>query len=130
MDDAFWITGVRAAGVFHLVTVAMAYCAWGAYRRKLPAWWGMLLLGIVGTLNMVVTAWRTDLLEMYEKMRMPAAQLELMRKSGMIDMMSRWMPWMGLVGGALWLGYLLYVRRYFAGNAAEPSADDRPPREA
>ena len=31
----------------------------------------------------------------------------MMRKSGMIEMMSRWMPWMGFVGGAVWLGYLL-----------------------
>jgi hypothetical protein len=37
----------------------------------------------------------------------------------MIEMMSRWMPWIGLVSGALWLGYVLYVRRYFI-----PAEDD------
>ena len=58
-------------------------------------------------------------MEMYEKMHMPAAQLEMMRKSGMIELMSRWMPWMGLVGGAVWLGYLLYVRRWFVHNVEE-----------
>ena len=62
---------------------------------------------------MAVTFSRTGLMEMYEKMGMPAAQLEMMRKSGMIESMSRWGPWMGMVGGAVWLGYLLYVRRYF-----------------
>jgi hypothetical protein len=53
---------------------------------------------------------------MYEKMRMPAAQLEMLRKSGLIEALSRWMPWMGLVFGVIWLGYLLYVRRYFVGE--------------
>ena len=41
MDDAFWITGVRAAGVFHLVTVAMAHftpipAGWDANLMRLP----------------------------------------------------------------------------------------------
>jgi hypothetical protein len=31
----------------------------------------------------------------------------------MVESMSHWAPWMGLVSGAAWLGYLLYVRRYF-----------------
>ena len=52
-------------------------------------------------------------MEMYEKMRMPAAQLEMMRKLGLIEAMSRWMSWMALASGILWLGYLWYVRRYF-----------------
>ena len=62
---------------------------------------------------MVVTFSRTDLMQMYEKMGFPPEQLEMMRKTGIVELMSRWGPWMGLVGGAGWLGYLLYVRRYF-----------------
>jgi hypothetical protein len=106
-------SGPVGAAVILLVTLAMAYFAWGSYRLQMAAWWGMLLFCIVGTLNMVVTFSRTDMMGMYEKMRMPAAQLEMMRKSGVIETMSRWMPWMGLIGGVVWLGYLLYVRRYF-----------------
>jgi hypothetical protein len=49
---------------------------------------------------------------MYEKMGMPAEQIEMMRKMGFVVAMSHWGPWIALVGGA-WLGYLLYVRRYF-----------------
>jgi hypothetical protein len=125
-----FVSGPAGAAVILLVTAAMAYFAWGTYRLQMAAWWGMLLLGIVGALNGVVTFSRTDLMEMYEKMRIPAAQLEMMRKSGMIETMSRWMPWMGLVGGAVWLGYLLYVRRYFVRNAAEALGDNRSSREA
>ena len=64
-------------------------------------------------------------MEMYEKMQMPAAQLEIIRKSGMIEAMSGWMPWMASVGGVVWLGYLLYVRRYFvAPNRSSADGDE------
>jgi len=106
------LSGAAGAAVILPMTLVMAYLAWGMYRLQMAAWWGTLLLFIVGILNMVSFS-QTGLMEMYAKMRMPAAQLEMIRKSGMIEAMSRWMPWMGLVGGIAWLGYLLYVRRYF-----------------
>lgn len=42
MDDAFWINGVRAAGVFHLLTVALAHFTpippgWDENLSRLPA---------------------------------------------------------------------------------------------
>jgi hypothetical protein len=115
------LSGATGAAVILLLTLVLAYLAWGTYRLQMAAWWGMLLLSIVGSLNMVAFP-PPDLMKMYEKMQMPAAQLEMMRKSGMIEMMSRWMPWMGLIGGVLWLGYLLYVRRYFVRNREEKKA--------
>ena len=124
-----FLSGAAGAAVILLLTLAMAYLAWGTYRLQMAAWWGTLLLWIVGILNMVAFS-QTGLMEMYEKMRMPPAQLEMIRKSGLIEMMSRWMPWMGLVGGAAWLGYLLYVRRYFVRNVEGASGDTWPSREA
>jgi hypothetical protein len=111
------ISGAAGAVVILLIALVLAYLAWGTYRLQMAAWWGTLLLGIVGALNAVVTFSRTDLMEMYEKMGMPADQLEMMRKTGLVESMSHWGPWMGLVGGAGALGYLLYVRRYFVRSA-------------
>ncbi len=42
MDEAFWITGVRAAGVFHLLTVGLAHFTpippnWEENLARLPA---------------------------------------------------------------------------------------------
>jgi hypothetical protein len=116
------LSGAAGAAVILPLTLVMAYLAWGTYRLQMAAWWGTLLLFVVGILNMLTFS-PTILMEMYEKMRMPAAQLEMIRKSGMIEMMSRWMPWMGLAGGIVWLGYLLYVRRYFI-RADRASAGD------
>ena len=65
---------------------------------------------------MAVTFSRNGLMEMYGKMGIPAAQMEMMRKSGVIESLSRWAPWLGLACGVAWLGYLLYVRHYFVRN--------------
>ena len=112
-----YVTGGAGAAVILLMTLAMAYFAWGAYRLQMAAWWGMLLFCILGSANMVVTFSRTGLMEMYEKAQIPEASLQMIKKSGMIETMSPWLPWMGIAGGLAWLGYLLYVRRYFLRNA-------------
>ena len=108
-----FVSGPAGAAAMLLLTLVMAYLAWGTYRLQMAAWWGTLLLSIAGTVNMVLTFSQSNLMEMYEKMKLPADQLEMMRKSGMVESMARWGPWMGLVGGAVFLGYLLYLRRYF-----------------
>jgi hypothetical protein len=108
-----FLSGPAGTAVMLLIALLMAYLAWGTYRLKMAAWWGMLLVGIAGGVNTVFIFSGNTLMTMYEKVNMPPEQLELMRKTGFFEMMSKWGPWMSLVGGALWLGYLLYVRRYF-----------------
>ncbi len=108
-----FLTGATGAVAILLISLVLAYLAWGTYRLQIAAWWGMVLLWIGGTINGVLTFSRTDLLELYEKAGLPADQLEMMRKMGIVESMSRWGPLLGLIGGAVWLGYLLYVRRYF-----------------
>jgi drug/metabolite transporter (DMT)-like permease len=117
-----FITGAAGAVAILLIALVLAYLAWGTYRLQRIAWWGTLLFGIAGTVNMVVTFSRTDLMQMYEKMGMPADQIELIRKMGMVEMMSHWGPWMGLAGGVAWLCYLLFVRRYFVDRGEAPIA--------
>jgi len=108
-----FLSGAKGAVVILLIALVLAYLAWGTYRLQMAAWWGVLLLWIAGILNAAVTFSQKDLLELYEKAGMPADQVEMLRKMGFVESMSQWGPWMGLVGGAAWLGYLLYVRRYF-----------------
>lgn len=106
------ITGAGAVLVIVLMAVAIAYLAWGMYRLQWAAWWGTLLLYVVGTVNTAMFT-KASLTEMYEAMHLPAAQWEMIQKSGMIDLLDCWMPWMGPIVGILWLGYLVYLRRYF-----------------
>jgi hypothetical protein len=116
------VSGVAGAAWALLIALVLAYLAWGIYRLRWTAWWGTLLIGIAGTVNLVVTYLRTDLMEMYEKTGMPIDQIELIRKTGIVEMMSRWGPWMGFVSGVGWVGYLLFIRRYFVHRDETPIA--------
>jgi hypothetical protein len=67
-----FVSGAAGAAVIVLIDVVLAYLAWGTYRLQMAAWWGALLLGIAGTVNMVHTISRIDPMQMYQKMGMPA----------------------------------------------------------
>jgi hypothetical protein len=108
-----FVSGTTGAVVIALIELVLAYLTWGTYRLHMAAWWGTLLLGIVGAFNLVITFKVTTLIAMYEKMNMPPDQLEMIRKMGMAEWMSRAAPWMALIGGVTWVAYMLYVRKYF-----------------
>ena len=113
-----FLSGWTGAAVIVLIDLVLAWLAWGTYRLQMAAWWGALLLGIAGTVNTWITFARGDLMKMYEKIGMPAEQLEMIRKMGMVETLSQWGPWIAAVCAIGWLAYLLAIRRYFVrGNA-------------
>ena len=109
----FFLTGPAGAAVVCLLAVLLACLAWGTYRLEMLAWWGTVVLGIVYIANSIVLLSRGDLLPMYEKMGFPAETIEMIKKTGMLEMFSTYGVWMNVAFGAAWFGYLLYVRRYF-----------------
>jgi hypothetical protein len=116
------LSGTAGALAIVLMALVFAYLAWGTYRLQTAAWWGALLFGLAAAVNWAVTARRGDLIQIYQRMGMPADQIALMRKMGIAEMTSRWGPWMSLASGAAWLGYLLFVRRYFRSGRDAPAA--------
>jgi hypothetical protein len=121
-----FVSGPAGVVVILLIALLLVVLARGTYRLQMAAWWGTLLLWVVGTLNMAITFSRVNLMEMYEKIGMPAAQLEMMRKTGVVESMSRWAPAMSVVSGVVCLGYLLYVRRYFV-RSGKGTIGEMPP---
>ena len=106
------LTGLPGALVLVAITLVLAYLTWGLYKLRPIAWWVTLALGVLGTASNMVTFSRVGLMELYEKMNMPEQQLKMIQDTGMIEKMN--MPWMMAVSAAVFLGYLLYVKRYFA----------------
>ena len=105
------LTGLPGGLVLLAVTLLLIYLTWGLYKLKKTAWWATLALGVLGTASGMITFSRVGLMEIYEKMNFPEQQLKLMQDTGMIEKMN--MSWMMGVSAAVFLGYLLYVRRYF-----------------
>jgi len=100
----------------------LAWLAWGIYHLKMAAWWGALVFFVVGTVSATITFAQPNALKtMYEKMGLPPAQLEMMNKMGMADMMSRVFVWIMPITAVFLLGYLIWLRRYFHTGEAEVS---------
>jgi hypothetical protein len=118
-----FLSGPVGAAVILLLSALLAWLAWGTYRLQIAAWWATLAFYIVGTISATMTFAQPNALKtMYEKMGMPPAQLEMMNKMGMAEMMSRGFVWFMPVAAILLLGYLLWVRRYFRAAEAEQEA--------
>ena len=112
-----------AGAVVTLATAGIVtYLAWGTYRLQPAAWWATLVFMIAQTANVVVTFSRIDLIAMYEQMGFPAEQLDQMRKWGTAQMLSEWGPLGWVAFSVIFLGYMLYLRRYFFAKAQEATA--------
>jgi hypothetical protein len=109
----FFLSGPAGAAVICLLAVLLACLAWGTYRLKMLAWWGTVVLGIVYITNSVLFLRRGDLLTMYEKMGFPAETIDMIKKTGVLEMLTSYGVWINVAFGAVWFGYLLYLRRYF-----------------
>jgi hypothetical protein len=107
------IAGPAGAGLMLLLALVSVWLAWASYRLKMHAWWGTLLWWAVWIVSSVVTFSRPGVMEkMYEKMNIPAVELEAIRKAGLFDSMAN-ERWLYLLMGVGVVCYLLYVRRYF-----------------
>ena len=109
------ISGAPGALVLLVLTFLLCYLAWGTYKLKIAVWWGTLALIALWTLSAIITLSRVGLMEMYKKMGFPEEQLELIRQTGILEKMP--INWSIGIGTAVYLGYMLYVRRYFITSA-------------
>ncbi len=110
-----YLSGSAGVAVAVLIACLFAWVAWGTYRLQPAAWWGALVVVVVGTADGVFAFAAMDISEMYKKMGIAAEMLESMRKAGLFDILSRYGPWLSLTSGLAALGYLMFLRRYFFG---------------
>jgi len=114
------LSGVGGLGVMVANTLLLGVLAWGTYKLKRWAWLGTMALIAVWGVSAVVTFSRVSLLEMYEKMNFPEAQLEVMQKYGMFEKMN--LPLLMGISLAAYLVYLIYVGRYFVSSPTHADA--------
>jgi hypothetical protein len=102
-----------------LLCVAMAalwaWCGWLIYKLDARGWWLILIVLIIFTASSVLTYSRHTMLELYQQMGYPQAQIDQMQKMGFFT--SHWMVWLMLFSMVPFLGYLLFIKKYLQRKA-------------
>lgn len=108
------VTGLPAVAGLTVITVVMLALALGFYRLRPEAWWAALFLLLVGAGVGGYTVYQMDMVALFEAMGMPPEQIEMIRPMGIFDLYQRPAVMAMMVGTfVLYVGYLLYIHRYF-----------------
>ena len=106
-----FLTGLPGT-LFCLVIAALwAYAAWLLYQLDVRGWWLILIAYLLFMASYVVTYARHDILEMYRLMGYPRAQIDQIKKIGLLT--GNRMAWMMLFSTVPFLGYILFIKKYF-----------------
>jgi len=110
------LSGMAGAGVALLGMVLLGYVAWGSYRLRIQAWWCAVLLVAAWGTSIAITFSRVSLMDLYERMNLPADQLAIIGQSSLAQ--ASWMGPFTVLWAVVVLAYLLYTKRYFARSAS------------
>jgi hypothetical protein len=105
------------------LAILLGAVAWGIYRLRPTSW--RLAVGLIclGTASAFITFSQIDLPSLYRLMGYPRQQVELMSQYPF--MQGHRMAYLSLVGGAVMLAYLLFVRRFFRRNDPASAEEGR-----
>ncbi len=94
------------------------WIGWMWYRLRVTGWWALVAMVIVLGISNLITFSHVDIMELYQRMGYPQAQIDLIRRQGLIS--GQIMVW----GSAIWLmpmlGYVLWVKRFFRPAYLQP----------
>jgi len=69
------VSGVHGALVIAIISVAFGYVGWGAYTRKMHAWWGAYALILLASASMMLTFSEMDMTTLYTHMGYSSGQI-------------------------------------------------------
>jgi hypothetical protein len=104
-------TGLAGTALYMLVATAWAYAGWLMYQLKPLGWWLLLIAMGLFMVSSLATYARHDVLEMYQLMGYPQAQIDQMQKMGLLS--GNRMGWFTALSVLPWLGYLIFIKKYF-----------------
>jgi hypothetical protein len=110
-----FLTGVPGTLLCLVVAAIWSYAAWSLYKLDQRGWWLILIALCVFMLSALLTFARHDLIEMYQLMGYPQAQIEQMQKSGLL--VGNRMTWLMAFSVLPFLGYLLFIKRFLRGKS-------------
>ena len=109
-----FLSGVPGSLFCLAIAALWTYAAWLLYQLKPQGWWLILTALIVFMASSLVTFARHDMLEMYQLMGYPQAQIDQIQKTGLLT--GNRMTWLMSFSMLPFLGYLLFIKKYFRGK--------------
>jgi hypothetical protein len=114
------LSGMSGAAISIVVILLLGYLALGTYKLSLKAWKGAVVLVVAVVLSAGITFSRVGLLAFFEKLNLPEQSLEVM-KQGVLQN-ETFLIFFFVLWFVLLLGYLLYIKRFFAPAPATGTA--------
>jgi hypothetical protein len=106
-----FLTGMAGSLFCLLVAAVWAYAAWLMYHLKPLGWWLIMVAMVVFMASSLLTFARHDILEMYQLMGYPQAQIDQIQKVGLLT--GNRMSWLMGLSALPFLIYVVFVKKYF-----------------
>ena len=114
-----FVTGLPAGLICVVSAVVWGVAARWLYRLDARGWWLILVTMLVFQGSSLLTYAQHDIVEMYQLQGLPPAQIDQMQKLGLFK--GHRMGWFMALFTGLFLGYLLFIKKYFGAEANRPS---------
>jgi len=115
-----YLTGIAAVACFVVLAALDLYISVALFRLQLSGWWIAIAALSVRTVSMILTYSRADLMQAYSKMGMSDAQMEMLNSSPVFR--GHVLLWWSMLSMVLFLGYLVWLKRYFKPSAPKIEA--------
>jgi hypothetical protein len=109
------LSGLPGTLVYIAWALIMGYGAWAMYRLDPRGWWVIFALMCVWPISSALTFWHHDMAEFYQLMGYSADQMAGIQKIGLFK--GQGMVWLTLFSAVPWIGFLLYLRKFFRRSA-------------
>lgn len=115
-----FISGPLGMAVYLIMAVVFAYATWAMYRLRWIGWWLVTVSMCLFAISAFLTYSRHSIDEVYVLMGYSGPELAQIRQFNFFQGQS--LAWLTLVSMTPFVGYLLFLRRYFpGGKATSPS---------
>ena len=110
-----FLTGLAGSLLCLVMAALWAYAAWLLYRLDVRGWWLVLIAFLLMFVSTMLTYARHDMIEAYRLMGYPEAQIEQIQKTSLFT--GHLMTWLMLFCMVPFLGYILFIKKYFQPKA-------------
>jgi len=105
-----FLTGLPGTLLCLAIAALWACAAWLLYKLDVRGWWLILIAFVVFMVSAVMTYARHDIIEMYQLMGYPQAQIDQIQKTGLLT--GNHMAWMTAFFMVPFLGYIVFIKKY------------------